>query len=152
MIAIGETSRRLGVSVQTLRLYEKEGLVLPHKTDTGRRMYSLHDLERLSCVRRMLTQHGLNLKGIRQLLALIPCWDYRGGFDDDCKRCPVYSDFIGPCWSVSDVGDKCKGQECRRCEVYRLHIKCDRMKEIIHGRRRREMLGQTNLPDIPSEA
>ena len=133
VLAIGAVARKLGVATQTVRMYAEEGLVLPHKTESGRRMFSVHDLERLECVRRMITEYGLNIKGIKQTMALIPCWEYRGGLDDDCRSCPVYSRMIGPCWSVDEVGHKCMHEDCRDCRVYRLRINCDQIKEIIHG-------------------
>jgi hypothetical protein len=42
--AIGEAAKRAGVAVQTLRMYEQAGLLLPHKTASGRRRYSNSDL------------------------------------------------------------------------------------------------------------
>ncbi len=146
VISIGTVAKRLGVAVQTVRLYEKEGLVLPYKTQTGRRLFSAHDVERLKCIRKMITEHGLNISGIKQLMALIPCWDYRGGFDDDCRICKVFSESIGPCWNVREVGAKCRHEDCRLCSVYRLEISCDRMKEIIHGERRKELLNNSIEP------
>lgn len=133
IFTIGTVAKRLGIAVQTVRMYEQEGLLLPHKTQTGRRMYSLHDFQRLLCIRKMITEHGINLNGIKKLFALIPCWDYRGGLDEDCKNCPVYYDAIGPCWSVREVGQKCRRQDCRECEVYRLPISCEKIKSIIYG-------------------
>jgi len=134
VLTIGTVARLLKVAVQTLRLYEQEGLVLPHKTPGGRRMYSLHDVERLQCIREMITVHGLNLQGIRKLYALIPCWEYLGGLDADCRTCPVYHQVQGPCWSVRDVGQKCRHQNCRECPVYRLPINCHSLKQIIFQR------------------
>jgi MerR family transcriptional regulator/heat shock protein HspR len=48
LLTIGTVSDVLGVAVQTIRLYEREGLVIPYKTQTGRRMYSTNDLERVN--------------------------------------------------------------------------------------------------------
>ena len=137
ILTIGTVARKLGVAVQTIRLYEAEGLILPHKTPTGRRMYSLHDLERLQCIRKMIVEHGLNLRGIQQIFALIPCWEYRGGLDEECQKCPVYYHSTGPCWSLPNVSAKCQGQDCRQCPVYRLDISCGTMKEILFGKRHR---------------
>jgi len=133
VLTIGSVAKQLGVSVQTVRMYADEGLIVPHKTKSGQRRFSVHDLDRLTCMRHMITDHGLNLKGIKQMMALIPCWEYRGGLDDDCRSCPVYSQMIGPCWSVRDVGHKCRHENCRDCRVYRLRISCEEFKEIIHG-------------------
>jgi len=58
-----------GVHPQTLRLYERRGLVDPSRTGGGNRRYSPRDIERL---RRIgdLTAAGLNLEGVRRVLEL----------------------------------------------------------------------------------
>ncbi|NNE07193.1 MAG: MerR family transcriptional regulator [Gemmatimonadetes bacterium] len=147
ILGIGAVARELGVAVGTVRLYENRGLVLAHRTATRQRFFSMHDLERLRCVRKMITEHGLNIKGIKQIMALIPCWEYRGGLDDDCRGCPVYSEMIGPCWSVRRVGAKCRNADCRQCDVYRMRVSCDHMKDVIHGPRRRGMLKAVDTPE-----
>jgi len=58
-----------GVHPQTLRLYERRGLLDPRRTVGGSRRYSDHDLERLRRI-AMLTEAGLNLEGVRRVLAL----------------------------------------------------------------------------------
>ena len=136
ILTIGTIAKKLGVAVQTLRLYEQEGLIIPFKTDSGRRMYSLHDLERLQCIRKMITKNRLNLQGIKRLLALVPCWNFKGGIDDDCINCPAYTESSMPCWNYTQVGDKCKNQDCRECPVYTMEFNCHTMKEIIYGHSR----------------
>jgi MerR family transcriptional regulator/heat shock protein HspR len=133
VLTIGTVAEKLDVSVQTLRLYEQHGLILPFKTQSGRRMYSMHDLERLRCIRKMITENGINLNGIKRLMALIPCWEYKGGLDEECKQCPVYYESIGPCWSVKNVGPKCQNVSCRDCPVYCIEINCNKLKEVIYG-------------------
>ena len=113
--------------------YEHEGLILPYKTNGGTRMYSLHDLERLHCIREMITKHGLNLNGINQLMSMIPCWEYKGGLDKQCQNCPVYYEAKGPCWTRGDVGPKCQEVDCRECPVYRIELNCAKLKEVIFG-------------------
>ncbi len=58
-----------GVHPQTLRLYERRGLVDPSRTGGGNRRYSQRDIEQL---RRIgdLTDAGLNLEGVRRVLEL----------------------------------------------------------------------------------
>lgn len=58
-----------GVHPQTLRIYERRGLVGPARTGGGSRRYSERDIARL---RRILdlTAAGLNLEGVRQVMAL----------------------------------------------------------------------------------
>lgn len=136
ILTIGTVAKRLNVAVQTVRLYEQEGLVLPFKTQTGRRMFSMHDLNRLTCIRKMITEHGLNLKGIKRLMSLIPCWEFKGGLDEQCQQCPAYYEATGPCWSLRTVGEKCMSQDCRNCDVYRTELNCEKLKEVIFGHRR----------------
>ena len=90
LFTIGVVAKMADISVQSLRLYEKEGLMIPFKTETGRRMYSRHDLERIACIRKMIVQQGLNFNGIRKIFSLIPCWEFKGGLDTQCRACPAY--------------------------------------------------------------
>ena len=131
VLTIGTIAKMINVAVPTLRMYEKAGLVLPHKTETGRRMYSAYDLDRLQCVRNLITKEGLNLAGIRKLISLIPCWEFKGGFDDDCRNCQAYYETVGPCWSLEKVGDKCVTTDCRACEVYLMEFSCNKLKQIL---------------------
>jgi len=133
VLTIGTVASKLKVSVQTLRLYEREGLILPVKTNGGRRMYSLHDLDRLYCIREMITKYGLNLNGIKHLMSMIPCWEYKGGLDEDCRKCPVYYEAKGPCWTRKDVGQKCQDVDCRDCPVYKIELSCNKLKEVVFG-------------------
>ena len=58
-----------GVHPQTLRIYERKGLVDPARTGGGNRRYSERDIERLRRIQQ-LTAAGLNLEGVRQVMAL----------------------------------------------------------------------------------
>jgi MerR family transcriptional regulator/heat shock protein HspR len=58
-----------GMHPQTLRIYERKGLVEPKRTAGGNRRYSEADLDRLRRIAE-LTEQGLNLAGVKQVLAL----------------------------------------------------------------------------------
>lgn len=58
-----------GVHPQTLRVYERKGLVDPSRTGGGNRRYSQRDIERLRHI-GTLTSAGLNLEGVRHVLEL----------------------------------------------------------------------------------
>jgi MerR family transcriptional regulator/heat shock protein HspR len=58
-----------GVHPQTLRIYERKGLLDPSRTSGGSRRFSDHDIERLEHIQR-LTTAGLNLEGVRRVLEL----------------------------------------------------------------------------------
>jgi MerR family transcriptional regulator/heat shock protein HspR len=58
-----------GVHPQTLRIYERKGLVDPARTNGGSRRYSEVDIERLRRIQD-LTNAGLNLEGVRRVMEL----------------------------------------------------------------------------------
>jgi DNA-binding transcriptional MerR regulator len=49
--SIGEVAAALGISVETIRLYDRLGLVIISKSERGRRIFSEVDIERLKCIR-----------------------------------------------------------------------------------------------------
>ncbi|MFT6942287.1 MAG: MerR family transcriptional regulator/heat shock protein HspR [Nitriliruptoraceae bacterium] len=55
---------------QTLRAYEREGLVEPARTGGNTRRYSQSDIDRLRFIRHLTTEEGLNLAGVRVVLDL----------------------------------------------------------------------------------
>lgn len=58
-----------GVHPQTLRIYERKGLIEPYRTPGGTRRYSDEDLERLGLIQE-LTSAGVNLEGVRRIIEL----------------------------------------------------------------------------------
>jgi MerR family transcriptional regulator/heat shock protein HspR len=58
-----------GVHPQTLRIYERRGLISPHRTPGGTRRYSEEDLERLGMIQE-LTADGVNLEGVRLIMEM----------------------------------------------------------------------------------
>jgi MerR family transcriptional regulator/heat shock protein HspR len=58
-----------GVHPQTLRIYERKGLLEPSRTSGGNRRYSDIDIDKLRRIQE-LTNAGLNLEGVRQVMAL----------------------------------------------------------------------------------
>jgi len=65
---ISVAAQLAGLHPQTLRQYDRMGLVSPQRTTAGR-LYSMHDIDRLQQVQR-LAQSGLNLEGIRRVMDL----------------------------------------------------------------------------------
>ena len=59
-----------GVHPQTLRIYERRGLLDPARTGAGNRRYSEDDIERLRRIQD-LTGVGVNLEGVKRILALV---------------------------------------------------------------------------------
>jgi DNA-binding transcriptional MerR regulator len=69
VFAISVAAELSGLSAQTLRTYEREGLVEPGRSAGGTRLYSGNDVERLREI-VTLTRGGLNLAGVKLVLEL----------------------------------------------------------------------------------
>ncbi len=69
LFTISVAAELAGLHPQTLRIYEREGLIDPARSAGGSRRYSRHDIDRLAEI-CALTADGLNLAGIRRVLQM----------------------------------------------------------------------------------
>lgn len=69
LYSIGIAAAQVGMHPQTLREYERQGLVTPRRTAGGTRRYGQAELDRLVRIQR-LTAEGLSLAGVRYVLEL----------------------------------------------------------------------------------
>ena len=69
LFSIAVASDLSGLHAQTLRTYEREGLLYPERSSGGTRRYSRNDIDRLRAI-SALTAAGLNLAGVRRVLEL----------------------------------------------------------------------------------
>src|SRR5947209_5358153 len=67
---ISVAARLVGVHEQTLRYYERAGLVEPARSKGRIRLYSQHDLERVRQIRRLTDEMGVNLAGVEVIMRL----------------------------------------------------------------------------------
>lgn len=67
---ISIVSRMYGVHPQTLRLYEREGLLIPHRSEGNRRLYSREDLRQLKIILSLTRELGVNLAGVEIILGM----------------------------------------------------------------------------------
>jgi MerR family transcriptional regulator/heat shock protein HspR len=67
---ISMATRMLGMHPQTLRKYERLGLVQPTRTIGSMRLYSREELERLRVIKRLVDDGGINLAGVQRLLSI----------------------------------------------------------------------------------
>ena len=65
---ISVAAQILGVHPQTLRLYEREGLVEPKRTGGKIRLYSVRDIDRVKRIMRLTNDLGVNLAGAEAIL------------------------------------------------------------------------------------
>ena len=116
--SIGIAAKKLKVSIPALRVYEREGLLIPYRTETGRRIYSHNDIEKISTIRKMIQDEGLNFEGIRRVLSLIPCWGIKNCKKAERERCSAFFSSSEPCWKLKS-NDKIKcNEDCRLCDVF----------------------------------
>ncbi|MBI1874235.1 MAG: MerR family transcriptional regulator [Acidobacteria bacterium] len=67
---ISMAARELGMHPQTLRKYERLGLVRPTRTIGSMRVYSGEELERLRVIKHLVDELGINLAGVQRLLTI----------------------------------------------------------------------------------
>ena len=70
ILFISTASRLLGMHPQTLRKYERLGLVRPERTVGSMRLYFPHQIERLRFIKHLVDERRINLAGVQHLLAV----------------------------------------------------------------------------------
>lgn len=70
IFTVGQTAELANIHPQTLRQYDRLGLVRPQRTDGGARRYCLRDIARLTRAQRLSQDEGINLSGIARILVL----------------------------------------------------------------------------------
>ena len=71
VFAIGIVARRVGVHQQTLRNYERWGLVVPGRSGGGTRYYSIRDIEKIEKIREWIDVLGINRAGVEVMTRLL---------------------------------------------------------------------------------
>lgn len=137
---ISSAAKILNISVHTLRNYEKEGLIISHKSGSRQHLYSKTDLERIVCIRNTINNDKISIAGIKSILSLIPCWEI-----NNCRNtsasCSAFLEHKQPCWLMkkkentytekSYTENSCTEKDCRVCKVYMSYSRCEKIKEKI---------------------
>ncbi len=130
---IGIVAKRLGISIRTIHMYEREGLFVSQKNSAGTRDFTERDVEWLMEVRRMI-KTSIGIAGIRHLLSLVPCWEVKGCRYDNRKGCSAIVDNDAPCWANKSNLRDAALQECRQCDVYELRFSVGQLRQRLHIR------------------
>ena len=85
LYVISVAAELAGVHPQTLRIYERKGLVDPARTGGGSRRYSDADISQLKRIQE-LTNEGLNLAGVKRVLELEAALEHAHRELDDARR------------------------------------------------------------------
>jgi len=67
---ISIAARMLGVHAQTLRYYERAGMIEPSRSRGNRRLYSTEDIERLRRIKTLIDDLGVNLAGVEVIMRM----------------------------------------------------------------------------------
>lgn len=70
VFTVGRAGELAGIHPQTLRQYDRLGLVVPQRTEGGARRYSLRDISRLAHAQHLSQDEGINLTGVTRILEL----------------------------------------------------------------------------------
>jgi MerR family transcriptional regulator, heat shock protein HspR len=114
------TSELSGIPIHSIRQYIDKGLIIPFRKESNRNLFSQVDILRLKFIHKLLVEDGLNVAGIKSLLAVIPCWAIRNCSAEDRDNCQAFYSSTYPCWEASEKGTLCKNTNCRECDVYRV--------------------------------
>jgi MerR family transcriptional regulator/heat shock protein HspR len=130
--SIGTVARMLEVSVQTLRMYERRGLILAQKSAGNQRLYSQSDIERLKCIRTSISKHKISIEGIRRIQSMVPCWENVQCPMEQRLACPAFIASDAGCWTYKHELNVCAGRDCLHCKVYLLDGDCEQIKSLVH--------------------
>ncbi|TAN46095.1 MAG: MerR family transcriptional regulator [Nitrospirae bacterium] len=115
---IGIVAELIGITDQTLRLYEKHGLIKPARRNKNR-YYSENDVKWLTCVRDLIHRKKISIEGIKKLLEYAPCWEITDCSQDKRAVCSAYIDKGKPCWEMNKtICKRESGKVCDECVVY----------------------------------
>ncbi len=94
-LSLGHLVSLLDISPQTIRTYEREGLVKPGLSQKGKR-YSQNHATWISCLQFIIQEQGLGIPGTKRLLDLAPCWEIAGCKPHVRDTCKAKSSPVNP--------------------------------------------------------
>jgi MerR family transcriptional regulator/heat shock protein HspR len=109
---ISSAADLLGIHPRTLHLYEEKGLVVSARKG-NRRFYSAKDMAWIRAVRYLVRERGLNLEGLRRVLALRAQSEYSKASVGQQERCSGFVGPVLPCWQNNPTRS-----DCYACSVY----------------------------------
>jgi len=131
VLPIGMAVKLAGVSAQTLRAYERYGLVMPARSNKKQRLYSFEDIERIKEIRVSLKMNKIGIMALRSMISMIPCWSIKDCSESDRENCAVFTEDLAPCWTYKHQDNVCADMSCRDCEVYKLNSNFIKARETI---------------------
>ena len=131
---IRTAAKLLNISVHTLRMYEKEKLIIPFKKSTSHRLYSQSDIDRIKCIRAAINDSKISINGIKTIYSMMPCWEVMNCSKKNRSSCSAFLLHGGPCWAVRGEDTVCASKDCRNCLVYKDFGECESIKKFIRSK------------------
>ena len=124
LYTIGVVARMYDIHPQTLRLYEREGLLKPSRTEGNTRLYSDEDLERLEFILFLTRELGVNLAGVDIILNM------KEQMEELQKQIDQLIEFI-----QNELSKVYEGEELKKAIVRVPRGKVMKLEGIIHSKR-----------------
>jgi MerR family transcriptional regulator/heat shock protein HspR len=112
---ISSAANILSMHPRTLYSYEEKGLLVPVRKG-NRRFYSANDLQWISAIRYLVHTRGINLEGIRRLLAMRALFEYKRMYRTILAECQEFVEPTSPCWTYGIP----EQYDCYQCPIYRV--------------------------------
>ncbi len=127
LYTIGVVAQMYDIHPQTLRLYEREGLLKPSRTQGNTRLYSNEDLERLEFILFLTRELGVNLAGVDIILNM------KEQIEELQKQLDQLMEFI-----QSELSKVYEGEDLRKAIVNVPRRKVMKVEDIINLKRSEE--------------
>lgn len=115
---IGIVAELVGTTDQTLRLYEKHGLLTPARRNKNR-YYTDNDVKWIRCIREIIHGKKISIEGIKKLLDYAPCWEITDCAEERRLKCSAFIDRTKACWELNRrICNQESGKLCEDCVVY----------------------------------
>jgi len=118
LYSIGIVAELIGTTDQTIRLYERHGLLKPARRNRNR-FYSENDIKWLRCLRDLIHNKKISIEGIKKLLSYASCWELTDCSEGERGKCSAYRERTKPCWEINK--SVCKidsSKSCENCVVF----------------------------------
>lgn len=126
LYTIGTVAELIGEHPETLRVWERNDLLRPNR-EGFQRKYSTNDVKRLTFIKRLMDEKGLNIAGVKQVTSMYSCWYKRNCSGGATRNSPTPVNESKPCWKME--GTYClvasdKSEMCNSCEMFKKCTGC----------------------------
>ncbi len=130
--SIGIVAEMVGITEQTIRLYERRGLIHPIRRN-NHRYFSENDISWLICIRDAIHKDKISIEGLIKLLNYAPCWEIRECPKEVMTNCTAFIHKNKQCWeSKKHLCSMANLKGCEKCVIYIAHNR-RKIKEVENG-------------------